>query len=177
MKLQRVLPVLLALVVALAAACTGSGTPAPTAVPPTTAPSADTNTAVVPTTAPTDAPGSGDTNAPSGAPVDAIRAYFEALYAGEDTAPFLCSEENADMIVRMIAETAAATEELEGMTPDVSGLTFTVASESANEVVVTVGGTIVWGGDGTDLPLMYQDSEMRVVNEGGSWKFCGNDLS
>jgi hypothetical protein len=148
MKIARVLPIALLLIVALlAAACGGGATPAP----------AEDNT--------------GDNTSASGGPADAARGFFEAIYTGGDASAFVCSEAGVADAYEQAAEASAAA--FADAEIDASGLTFAVSDETADSATVEVAGEIVYTISGVTTPVTLPASSVRMVNESGSWKFCG----
>ena len=114
------------------------------------------------------------TPAPGAAtPVDAVKDFFTAVYSGQDASAYICSA-NANAAESF--QVAAAASRATGGSVDTSGLTFTLKSQTADQATVTVAGQLVYASllSGTSTPSQFPATDVSVVNEGGSWKFCGS---
>ncbi|HVU11764.1 MAG TPA: hypothetical protein VHD90_10810 [Phototrophicaceae bacterium] len=103
-------------------------------------------------------------------PVTAVKDFFTAAYGGQDTSAYTCSSNSA------AAETfqvAAAASRASGSSVDTSGLTFTVKTQTADKATVTVGGELSYSLLTSQTTATFPTTDVSVVNEGGTWKFCG----
>jgi hypothetical protein len=113
--------------------------------------------------------GGGTSNTPEGA----TKAFFDAAFAGDAAtarAQACASEqENIATYIDAISSSFSTVE----ASADVSGLTYTKASESGDTATVTVGGnmSVTVAGQTTEVP--FEGAEVPLVRESGAWKVCG----
>ncbi len=134
------------LVMTLLAAACSSGSASPTAAPTTATPGAAT-------------------------PQAAVKAFFDAVYTGQDTSALVCTaNSNAAETFQIAGAASRAT----GSSVDTSGLTFTVKSQTADQATVTVAGQLVYTLLTTSTTNPFPPTDVTAVNESGTWKFCGS---
>lgn len=109
----------------------------------------------------------------SNTPEDATKAFFEASFAGnaDATRAQTCAslQESLDTYLEAVSTSFATTE----TSVDVSGLTYTKASESGDNAVVNVGGTMNATVAGQSAEIPFEGAEIPLVKENGAWKVCG----
>jgi hypothetical protein len=112
--------------------------------------------------------GGGTSNTPDGA----VKAWFDAAFAGNvDTVKAnTCSASQAT--VETSSEQFAAIAGA-GATVDTSGLTYTKATESGDNATVSIGGNIKVTVAGVDSEQPMTGMTVPLVKESGAWKVCG----
>jgi hypothetical protein len=109
-----------------------------------------------------------------GDPAAGAKAFFDALYAGNSVDSMVCSTEvETATAIKSSMEQMRDVLAANGAVVDASGLTYTVANQTAETADVTVGGNlrVTVAETGTDTP--FPSSTIRMRNEGGTWKVCG----
>jgi hypothetical protein len=112
----------------------------------------------------------------SGSPEDAAKGFMESFAAldAERAAGFLCEAqaEQADQLTEGFEGT-------EGITIDVTGLTYTASNVTDTTATVTIGGNMVVSaaGQSQEMPVDTLFPEFPVVVENGAWKICPTDLA
>lgn len=116
--------------------------------------------------------GSTTTSTTGNTPEAGAKAFFDAAFGGNADAAkaAICSagQATADQMVSAFAAAAAAG------TADTSGLTYAKASESGDDAVVNLGGTlkVTVAGTTTDVPYEGSGVAVPMKREGGVWKVC-----
>lgn len=113
-------------------------------------------------------------NSSAGSPADAVKGFFDAVFAGEDVTALICTS-NAEQAAAIAQgmETMRETLTSSGAEIDTSGLTYTVKSESGDTAEVEVSGNIKVTVSGVSQDQPYPAVPVPVRNEGGTWKVCG----
>ncbi len=104
-------------------------------------------------------------------PIEAIKDFFTAVYSGDDPAAYVCSTPNVADEFEIAARVSMGV--MPGASVDISGLTFTLKDQTDTQATVTVAGQIVYKIPTNQSSNPFPTSDVKVVNEGGSWKFCG----
>jgi hypothetical protein len=105
---------------------------------------------------------------PTGKPEDAAKAMMDAVFAGKDVAPMLCSamQSQSDKITASFARLADTS-----ATVDTTGLTYTASDVNGDQAKVTVGGNLKVTVSGVSKDVALPGIPLPMKNEIG-WKVC-----
>jgi hypothetical protein len=109
----------------------------------------------------------------SNTPEDATKAFFEASFSGNADQARATSCASLHESLATYLDAVSSTFATADASVDLSGLTFTKASESGDNAVVNVGGTMSATIAGQSAEVPFEGAEIPLVKEGGSWKVCG----
>lgn len=104
----------------------------------------------------------------TGKPEDGAKAMFDAVFAGKDIAPMVCSSSQGD--VSKMKEAFSRFGDA-GATIDTSGLTYTASDVSGDKATVKVGGKLKVTVSGTSKDVPLPGLPISMKNENG-WKVC-----
>ena len=104
-------------------------------------------------------------------PLDGVKGFFSAVYSGQDPAPYVCSTPNVADEFEIAARVSMGM--VAGSSVDISGLTFTLKDQTGDQATVTVAGEISYNMLTNMTSSPFPTSDVKAVNEGGFWKFCG----
>jgi hypothetical protein len=118
--------------------------------------------------------GGGGGAAAAGSPTDAAKAFFAAVFSGNDINPYLCTT-NADAAkaISQGMSTMKTSLEASGAKIDTSGLVFDAGTVSGDTAQVKVSGKLKTTVAGTSVDSDYPAATIPMRNEGGNWKVCG----
>lgn len=104
----------------------------------------------------------------SNTPEDAAKAWFDAAFAGnaDGVRAQTCAAEQEGV------ETAITAFGAGGSSVDVSGLTFTKATEEGDRATVTLGGSIKVTAEGQEIEQPMEDITVPLIKEDNAWKVC-----
>lgn len=109
----------------------------------------------------------------AGDPVAVVQEFMTALFTGGDSAGFVCA---ASPEIAAMFRAAGAMAVMSGSTLDVhlEGLRYTLNYNTGDAASVTVNGEVVYGSGEFSDRQPYDDTEITLVNEAGTWKVCGS---